>query len=96
MNSPKSIAEAIERLENAGRMTAKEFKNSLDGDFAEVRKAIDELKPHLERLKGTLGQEAKEVQSKVEDKVRENPWVALGIVGLIFFVIGLILGRDRR
>ncbi len=95
-NGPSSLSEAIERLESAGNEKAHDFKQVLEKDYKEVRKALDDLKPYLEHLRENVSHELKMKKNQVEEKVKESPWIALGIVGLFALIIGMLFGRSRR
>jgi ElaB/YqjD/DUF883 family membrane-anchored ribosome-binding protein len=95
-----SISEAIDKLEAASRGKSEDFKNILEKDYEELKSAIESLKPHLaelrDKVESQVRTEYQERKEQVENKVKENPWVTLGLVGLIAFVIGLILGQSRK
>lgn len=93
---PKSLSEAIETLENATRGKAQDFKEILEKDYNELRKTLDDLKPHLEALRGTVETEVKKTKNQVEEKVKENPWITIGIIGLVAFVIGWIFSQNKK
>ncbi len=95
-DSPSSLSEAIAKLEDASGSKVQDFKEILEKDYQKIRQALDDLKPHLEDLKQSVESEVKNSKNKVEEKVKESPWVALGVVGLLAFVIGWILGGKRR
>jgi ElaB/YqjD/DUF883 family membrane-anchored ribosome-binding protein len=92
----QSLSEAIKKLENLGNSTAQDFKNLLDQDYSEIKKSLDALKPYLNTLHSNLEEEILKKKNEAEEKVKENPWLALGVVGLVAFVIGLFLGSSRR
>lgn len=94
-SGPKSLSEAISQLENASHSTAEDFKHVLEKDYSEVQKALQTLKPYLNDFQDSLESEVKKRTSQAEVKVRENPWLAIGIVGLFALVIGLFLGTRR-
>jgi ElaB/YqjD/DUF883 family membrane-anchored ribosome-binding protein len=96
MSKATTLAEAIRQLEDAGEMKAKDFKNFVENDFQEIKKALSDLKPHLDELKGGIDREVKEAQKKIEEQIRENPLAALGIVGIGAFLLGLALGNNRK
>lgn len=55
--------------------------------------ALDEL----DELRTRIHDEAVKSKDKIEEQVKENPWATVGIVGLIFFVLGFLLaGVSRR
>lgn len=95
-NGPSSLSEAIEKLESAGQEKAQDFKQVLEKDYKEVRKALDELKPYLDELRQNVSDEFKARKNQVEGKVKESPWLALGVVGLFALIIGLLFGNRRR
>lgn len=95
-----SISEAIEKLEAASKSKSEDLKGLLEKDYEELKNAIEDLKPHLDELRGRVEDRVKteytERKQQVESKVKDNPWIALGLVGLIAFVIGMILGQSRK
>ena len=95
-NEPKSLSEAIAKLEAASQTKSQDIKQRLERDYDEIKKALEDLKPHLDEIKAKVEGEVKHAKNQVEEKVKESPWLALGIVGLIAFVIGWIFGGRRR
>lgn len=95
-DGPKSLSEAIAKLENSGNSKIQDFKEILEKDYTELRKSLDDLKPYLDDFKATLETEVKKTKNQVEDNVKNSPWVALGAVGLIAFVLGWIFGQRKR
>ena len=93
---PKSLSEAIQRLENATHSKVDDFKNLLETDYNEVRRALDELKPHIDGIKGKIETEAHKTKNQVEEQIKDNPWVTLGAVGIVAFIIGWIFGQNRK
>lgn len=93
---PTSLTEAIEKLENAGRGKVQDFKEILEKDYNELRKTLDELKPHLDELRTNVESEVKKTKNQVEGKVKESPWLTLGLVGLIAFVIGWVFASSKK
>jgi ElaB/YqjD/DUF883 family membrane-anchored ribosome-binding protein len=94
--NPTSLTEAIEKLENAGHGKVQDFKEILEKDYNELRKTMDDLKPYLENLKSNVETEVKKTKNQVEGKVKENPWIILGLVGLIAFVIGWVFASSKK
>ncbi len=94
--TPTSLSEAIEKLENASHGKVQDFKEILEKDYNELRKSLDDLKPYLDDLRTNVETEVKKTKNQVEDKVKENPWVVLGLVGLIAFVVGWIFGQRKQ
>lgn len=95
-NGPKSLAEAIEKLEETGTHRSAEVRDFLDKELKSVKEALKEIKPHLEEFKEKATAEVKKAKHDVEEKVKENPWWALGIVGLIAFFVGFLIGWNKR
>ncbi|MBC7370567.1 MAG: hypothetical protein H7326_03325 [Bdellovibrionaceae bacterium] len=94
--NPKSLSEAIEQLESATHSKVDDFKNLLEKDYQEVRRTLDGLKPHLDGLKSKIETEAKNTKGQVEERIKDNPWVTLGAIGIVAFVIGWIFGQNRK
>jgi ElaB/YqjD/DUF883 family membrane-anchored ribosome-binding protein len=95
-NGPQSLSEAIEKLEEIGSSTAQNFKGLLEKDFSEIKKALDVIKPHLLNVQESLETEVIKKKDQAEKKVRENPWIAVGVVGLFALLIGFILGSSKK
>ena len=71
----------------------KNFSEALE----ELGEKMEGLRPKLDEMKDKVGEEAQKAKVKVEAQVKENPWATLGIVGLIFFVLGfLFAGASSR
>ncbi len=108
-SKPRNLSEAIETLENSTRREHRKGDSDSDSDeLKSVRDAIADLKPHLEKFKEDMQsaarsafeeplkkgkQQAEQWGNEIDQKVHENPWMALGIVGMICFLIGFLLGR---
>jgi ElaB/YqjD/DUF883 family membrane-anchored ribosome-binding protein len=95
-NGPNSLSEAISNLESAGTTKAQELKTHLEKDYTEIQKALETLKPLLEDFKDKAETEAKATKHQIEDQVKNNPWVTLGAVGVVAFIIGWIFGSNRK
>jgi ElaB/YqjD/DUF883 family membrane-anchored ribosome-binding protein len=98
MNSkPKNFAQALDQLNQFAETTGENLKHKLEAELHSLEEKIQTLKPQLEDIKSRVKDEAGKAKEKVEEQVKENPWAAVGIVGLIFFVLGFLLaGRSRR
>lgn len=103
-NGPGSLREAIEKLEGSEGGTGKNGRSSLADDVENLKRAIGELRPHLQKISESASETASEIFNEnvarakkattdVEKKIEEHPWWALGIVGLVAFLIGYLLGR---
>ena len=86
----KTLSEAIAHLENAGQSKSQDLKNMIEGDFEKIKKSLEEITPYFNDLKKTVEAQAQNTKNEVEAKVKENPWIALGVVGLFAFFIGWI------
>lgn len=60
-------------------------QNDNDGSFSAL------LKDELSKLENKFGDEFKSAKGKIEHEVHKNPWMAIGIVAVIAFLLGLIL-----
>lgn len=58
----------------------------------DLENTVAKLRPHLEDISSRVGDETKKAKSKVETEIQKNPWAAIGIVGLVLFVVGFLLG----
>lgn len=94
--SKTNLSDAIEKLENAGRSKTSEFKNILEKDYDEIKKALESLKPYLDDLRVEVEKEVKTQQKQVEEKMQQNPWVTIGLVGVFAFVLGWIFGNNKK
>ena len=91
----KTLSEAIEHLENTGAQKKEEFKDLFGENFEDIKKAFSELKPHLDHLKDKVESETEKTKNEVEVKVKENPWLVLGIVAIVGFIVGCLFTRKR-
>ncbi len=91
-----SMADAISKLESVSQSKAESIKDHLEKDYESLKAALESVKPYFEDIKEKAEKEATAAKKQVEASVKENPWLALGIVGLVAFVIGLFIGRDRK
>lgn len=73
-----------------------DFKEILEKDYNELRQNLDELKPYLDDLKSKVEGEVKKTKKQVETHVQEKPWIALGMVGVIAFILGWIFGQNKK
>lgn len=95
-SGPKSLSEAISELENASQSTTQDLKQVLEKDYQEIQKVLQNLKPYLNNLQDSVEEEVKKRKTQTEVAFKENPWIAIGIVGLFAFIIGLFLGSRRH
>jgi ElaB/YqjD/DUF883 family membrane-anchored ribosome-binding protein len=88
-SKPQNLSEAIDELGRLAGETGADLKSKLENELRDLEEKIEKLKPRLENLKETATHE-----------VQKNPWAAVGIVGLIFFVLGFLFasrgGSERR
>lgn len=92
---PKNFSQAIDELEDHGD-NGGGFKSRLQSQYRELEETLEKIKPHIEDLTEKAGAEARKAKDKVEDQVQKNPWAAIGIVGLIFFVLGFLFAQKGR
>jgi len=98
-DKPKNLTEAINELETHstnGRGGLEEVKEAFEAELRRIEETLRSLKPNLDELSEKASSHAKKTKTEVEQQVSKNPWAALGIVGLVFFVIGFLLGSSRR
>ncbi|MBL7544648.1 MAG: DUF883 family protein [Bdellovibrionaceae bacterium] len=95
-DSLNSLSEAIAKLESVGQSKTQQIKEHLEKDYEEIKNALETMKPYLDEVKQKVEKEAKDTKNQVERKVKESPWLALGIVGLVAFFIGIFIGRRDK
>ena len=92
----KTLTDAINHLEKAGSNKVHDLHEAFGKNFDEVKKAFENLKPYMEDIKDKVETETKHAKHEAEHKIKENPWLALGIASLFGIFIGWLLGRDRK
>lgn len=65
-------------------------------ELSELKDALKDLKPQLDEIREKVSEEVKKTKGTVESQVKANPWAAIGIAGLVFFLIGFLLGSKGR
>lgn len=95
-NSINSLSEAIEKLESVSQSKTQQLKEHFENDYEQILKALEDVKPYLTDLKNKVDQEARTAKTQVEEKVKESPWLTIGIIGLLAFFMGLFLGRQKK
>lgn len=96
MAKPKNFSQAIEDLEDDTKThTNGDFRSRIASEFSNLEETLAKLKPHIEDLSERVGGEAKKAKAKVDEHVKENPWAAIGIAGLIFFILGFLFASRR-
>ena len=91
-----NLSEAIEELERFANGKSADLKSALGDELGEIKQKIEDLRPAFEKLKKTISEEALEAKQRVEDKVKEHPYAAVGILAFVAFLIGFILGNSRK
>ncbi len=61
-------------------------------ELERFQELIKDLSPQIEEIRSKVEEKAQKTKINLEEKVKENPWAALGIVGLIFFIFGFLFG----
>lgn len=99
MVKPKNFSQAIDELEDQDHRQSsdrngpgEDIRDRLEREFKRMQDTLESLKPHLDGLGERVGSEAHKAKERVEKEVADNPWAAIGIVGLIFFVVGFLFG----
>lgn len=96
-SKPKNLSEAIEALEDVTHSAKDSFKSKLQSEIHKLEEQIESLKPQLEHLKEEAQVKLKKTKDSVESQVKDNPWASIGIVGLVFFILGfLFAARGSR
>ncbi len=96
MKSAKTITEAIERIEKFSQDAGHDFQGVLEKDFNDIKAHLQSLKPYLTNMQGNIETEVVRRKEQAESKLKENPWMVLGIVGFFAFVIGLFIAGGKK
>ena len=91
-----SLADAIAKLESFSNVKADHLREHIERDCEDIKSAIESVRPYFEELKVKAEKEAAATKEQVETSVKENPWMALGIVGLLAFIVGIFIGRNKK
>lgn len=78
---PKNFSQAIEDLESHANSKVSDLRDRLKSELHHIEETLNNL---------NVGEEAKKAKDKVEEQVQKNPMAAIGIVGLIFFILGFL------
>lgn len=92
---PKNFSQAIDDLEHNDSQS-NGFKSRLQSELRNLEETLEKIKPHIEDLTEKAGVEARKAKASVEDQVQKNPWAAIGIAGLIFFILGFLFAQKGR
>ena len=95
-SNANNLSQAIDELERFASTKATDFRTTLEDELADLKRKVEDLKPQFEKMKDTVVEEATEAKRKVEEKVKEHPYAAVGILAFIAFLIGFILGNSRK
>ena len=95
-DSIKSLSEAIAKLETMSQAKTEKVREHIERDYEEIKSALDDMRPYFDDLKSKVEAEAQATKTQVEAKVKESPWLTIGIVGLVAFFLGLFLGRTDK
>ena len=96
LNGPRNLSEAIDRLEQVTQNKSEEIRHILGKDYSDLKRALDELKPHLTEISSKFTDQVSQTKKSVEAKVQDHPWTTLAVAGLIGLFFGWILGFGRR
>lgn len=94
LGSTKSnLGEDLENIK-AALEDLKPHLSKLKRDVAEAAtETFENTVNHVRETWGKSQDTAKDMGKKVDQTLHENPWWALGIVGVVALLIGFILGR---
>jgi ElaB/YqjD/DUF883 family membrane-anchored ribosome-binding protein len=96
----KRINEALELLNEVAKEKKAELQGMVSEKYGSLKAALGGAGEKLEHeARETLAhgkQEVKELASRIEDRVRQNPWPYLGGTALGFLLLGLFLARPKK
>lgn len=97
MNSgPKNFQSAIDELESGANGDGGDLKARLEKELHRIEETLNKLKPHIEDIKTKVGNGLGDAKDRVEKEVQKNPWAAIGIVALVFFILGFLFSHRSR
>jgi ElaB/YqjD/DUF883 family membrane-anchored ribosome-binding protein len=92
-SKPKNFQQALDELEDLATSHGTDLKSRLQRELEELEAKIRHLKPQVEDLKDKVNEEVHKAKDKMEEQVKDHPWTALGLVALVFFILGILLSR---
>ena len=97
----KNFDQAVDELEKANGHDKVDsaiggLRERLQSELNNLEETLNKIKPHVEDFTRNASREASKAKASVENQVHKNPWAAIGIVGLIFFVLGFLFSHKSR
>ena len=69
----------------------------MDSKPKSFQDALEQLEKNFENAMDTLKPQLEDAKEKVAKEVEKNPWMAIGVVAIISFLLGILLApRCRR
>ena len=94
--TPHTLGEAIDKLEQKVQSQGSKVTEAVTTELEKVRTLVKEWAPKAEQLKADVEEQFLEKKQTMEKEIKENPWLAVGVVGICFLLIGWILGKSRN
>jgi ElaB/YqjD/DUF883 family membrane-anchored ribosome-binding protein len=91
-----NLSDAIDELERFASSKTSDIKSVLEDEMHDLKKKLEDLKPIFEKFKETVSDEAVHAKRKVEEKVKEHPYAAIGILAFIALLVGFVLASSRK
>lgn len=95
-DSINSLSDAIAKLESLSQSKTEKIREHIEKDYEQIKSALEDMQPYFDELKSKVESEAKATKSQVEAKVKESPWLAIGVISIVAFFLGLFLGRKDK
>jgi ElaB/YqjD/DUF883 family membrane-anchored ribosome-binding protein len=96
----KRIDEALELLNEVAKEKSEELHDMVSEKYSHLKSVlggIGEKSEHDARDMFAEGsEEAKEIASKVNERVHKNPWPVIGGTALGFFILGILLSKPKK
>ena len=86
----KSLADT---LEDVLHNSADKSKTEIDNIRSKAEKALKDSSERLAYAGEAISHQTREVASKADDYVHENPWTGVGIGAAVGVVLGILLAR---
>lgn len=87
---PGSLNEAIEEIE---KNRTQGPKSQFEDELERIKKTLDDLSRRASASLDEGLDSARKVGKEIDEKVHENPWMAIGVFAFIAFLFGFLLGR---
>ena len=83
------------KVEDAVRDKAASVTGESRDMLGDLEQEFRKIWSSLQGMSGNVAPGAARVKEEAEDKLTQSPWISIGIIGLVAFVLGYMLGGRR-